>query len=241
MKENIFTILGSCVTRDIFNFSDEMKVRKYYPRTSLQSLMGEKFTVNYEDIELESDYQKLCIKMDFESEFLKESFIHNEYIILDFIDERFNVLKLDSKIIGTASNEYKNSKLGDKIYGINMVKNEYEDWCKSFDKLLKHFESKNIIANVILHECYYKKNYISKDEKITLFSDRIKFIEQENHKLSQKYKYVKSKIKNIKIIGDKNNIFYANEKHRWGLAPYHYEDQYYINMSQQLKEILNLH
>ncbi|MGL6105181.1 DUF6270 domain-containing protein [Romboutsia sp.] len=40
---NEIIILGSCVSIDIFNFSNDFKINEYFPRTTLSSVFGEKF------------------------------------------------------------------------------------------------------------------------------------------------------------------------------------------------------
>lgn len=237
MKEKI-TILGSCVSRDILNFDNDLNGERYYARTTFQSLVGEKYSIDINNIELKSDFQKMCIKKDFESEFLTLKFDENEYIILDFIDERFDIVKLKDKVIGTASNEYKNSNLNQLIYDAIIDKNRFEDWCNSCDKVLDYFKEKNIINKVILHECFYKNKYLSNEGRIEFFRSRMNEIQRQNKELDKKYRYIKEKYKEINIISDKENIFYANENHRWGLEPYHYIDEYYIDLAQQLKQII---
>lgn len=80
-----------------------------------------------DNIEIESNYQKKCIYRDLTKEFLKRKFDDNEYLLLDFIDERFPLIKLGNDIIGTYSYEFRNSKISDFVDGIEIVENNYDD------------------------------------------------------------------------------------------------------------------
>lgn len=164
MKESKIVILGSCVSRDIFNIDKELTVDEYFPRTTLASLFGERYNIRLEDIISEHPYRSKCIFRDLTNAFLDYDFT-NSYIILDFIDERLDLLKKDGKIIGTASWEYSISNLPKKLIGIEKCKNSFEEWKKGCNHLIDFCIEKGILNRIILHKCFYKKEYWGKDKK----------------------------------------------------------------------------
>lgn len=94
------SILGSCVTRDAFAAnSHKYNLKDYYARTSFISLAAALLPVEEADIPLESEFRKKCIWRDLSKSFWREQEqAVAEWLILDFIDKRIDLLRKESYI-----------------------------------------------------------------------------------------------------------------------------------------------
>lgn len=230
----IIDILGSCVTRDAFRFNDEMKIGRYYARTSLVSLYSEPINIKLEEINLPSKFLQRMVFFDLTKDF--RNYMKNtssKVLIIDFIDDRFQIIKCGTSYI-TFSNEFNKSNLLAKLKG-NKVPSETKKklWKKAAKKFIK--DVNKYYDLVILHKAYWQSTYIGVDGTQHTFEN--KPINAKNEELNFFYDVIERKAKNIKTI--KIDGMLASAAHKWGLTPYHYEDEYYIQFNHQLKNILD--
>ncbi len=236
---NKVIILGSCVSRDIFNYKTELILEDYFSRTTLRSLFGEKYPIGMEDIICDRQYTRKCIYRDFNSSFLDCNF-DNKTILLDFIDERFKLISINNNIVGTESSEYIKSNLPINLSGIQIIKNDIEGWkeaCSKFIIFLKN--TKNV--KVILHKSLYKEYYLDEYENIVKFDKEIQTINSYNIRLNQMYEFIQKEFDEIYTVEYIENKYKASSKNRWGLAPFHYEDDYYLDILKQIENIISFH
>ena len=217
-------IHGSCVSNDVFRYllNDSIKVNKYLARSSLISAISEPRNISMDDIKLSSSFQKSMVYSDINKTLFKEIKENkSDYLIIDLMDERLNLIKIDNTYI-THSNEFENSKLNEIVRGENInrfgVSNEFIKKCidEYVNRILEIYKENQII----IHEIYSSKKYIDKSGSIVDFNENIlKKIEKSNRLLNFYYKYLKEKLPNAYVIDISRN-YLANESHRWSLAPY---------------------
>lgn len=240
MKKNL-VILGSCITRDAFNFShDQYVIQHYFARTSLISLMSKSLSIDKSKINLTSAFQKNCIVQDIEKSFFyKISESNFDFILIDFIDERFNLLKLSESLI-TKSNELVASGLMDEYDFTEIVRNEdlLSTWEKSakifFNTLLEHIPAHKII----IHKGLWKTKYVNENGTISEFSNQLQHIDMQNKYLNYYYQFIEENFKEINVLDMTNEELYCSVDHRWGLSPYHFEDKYYQLFLAKLDQIV---
>lgn len=117
-------IWGSCVTRDCFaedicghESISRYEIDKYFARSSLVSQLSRPVLLKGE-IRLSSLFQKRMVADDFEKQFfpylnkVKEDI---DYLLLDFIDERFDIIALSDSYV-TYSGELAASGLLKKLF-----------------------------------------------------------------------------------------------------------------------------
>lgn len=233
-KVKVF-ILGSCVSRDSFSVDDlntKFEIINYIARTSLARVTFPKIKNIQLDISLESKFQKRLVNSDLLNSLLdtvKAS--HFDYMILDFIDERFGLIEFDSTFV-TNSFEFQNAKLVDQSNSKKLDVDTLEflhKWEKGFCKILEHVSPSKIIINDV--QWAYKTD----DSQYTFEIDRIykgMLLMNNLYRIAQKY------IPAENFIQYPSNIFLAKTDHKWGVAPYHYQDKVYQYFMQRLKEII---
>ncbi|MCI1930358.1 MAG: DUF6270 domain-containing protein [Clostridia bacterium] len=256
------SIFGSCVSRDILEFDDEKKLslETYVARQSIVSALANPIDVKYDDFLIKSKFKKNAVYNDF----IKNTFNlfindNSKYLIVDFIDERFKLAKYKGSVV-TLSNELKEAdifnrnesdykinavskiknwkifKLKNKLFGFSYIYDGIllEEYLKKFcDKILEIYNGENII----LHRAVMLDNYKDKNGKIKKFPRNYTVNNKKvNDKLNYMYDFLRENINGIKIL-DFCKDFYADENHKWGLAPMHYEEDYYRKM---ISEIIKL-
>lgn len=113
-------IWGSCITRDFIEFDTEKKLTlcECISRSSLFSALASSAAELYQESDLISKWQSSCVKTDFnKNHFVRLKDAEAEYLILDLIDERFDLLEIDDrekKTYVTLSNELHDAKILDE-------------------------------------------------------------------------------------------------------------------------------
>ncbi|MFM5204626.1 DUF6270 domain-containing protein [Aeromonas veronii] len=213
-------IIGSCVSRDAFD-KDEFDIT-YFARSSLISAMSEiQYCKSKYPTNITSNFQNRTVVNDLSKELLKlmqsESLKKFDIILIDFIDERFNLFRNIDGAFATISNELKASDFffddGETI--ISGSESWFQLWCQAWDnfiELVSDLKSKIKINNVIW----------ANDNKTSLG-----LINSENDLLKRIYSYIDKDISSEQFVFDNNFQFLTNSEHKWGAAPYHYSDHVY--------------
>ena len=166
-------VLGSCLSRDVLWFDQETnyKVPVYCARTSIVSNLQEDYVdIRKDDLQLDSEFQQKSVLSDcHRSVFDELKNTSSDYLMIDFIDERFRIAKVNFhgqfKYV-TYSNELMSSKaldqysykLLDKVWINNSMtvdgKNLDIYLYKFLDKLLEIYNENQII----IHKAYMNKS-----------------------------------------------------------------------------------
>lgn len=112
---NSVLIYGSCVSRDIFNFEEAsaVKITDYYARSSIASLARAPYENDIALGRITSEFRRRMVARDFSNDFLTETekISAADCILLDLIDERFDLVALTTGEIVTHSAELAESGL----------------------------------------------------------------------------------------------------------------------------------
>ena len=89
--------MESCISRDIFEFADSKRfqIEHYFARTSVISSVSKPIELKEEEIKLSSPFQRRMVLTDLNKSYWKT--IRDgisEYVMIDFIDERYETGKL---------------------------------------------------------------------------------------------------------------------------------------------------
>lgn len=240
---NVF-IYGSCVTRDIFNLPESrgFKVHEYYARSSMASLCGRPFSDDRVLGKIASPFQRRMVERDFEKSLplAVEAIQESDIVIIDLIDERFDLIELldgrvftNSGIIG----EYK--LLEDPSFsGYRVIKNgspeHREMWLKGMHAFV-HF----VIENGKLDCTYVNKAYWANKfdgETSTKYPYGPGLVSGANKDLDWMYGHLEKLIGKNKFFDLPTDLFVADEKHRWGVSPFHFSEKYYrVALSQMIR------
>jgi len=258
-KNQVFqlNIFGSCVSRDVLEVQKERKIflKSYIARQSIVSAVSEPISIDADKLKLNSEFQKRMVLHDFKKDTFEVFRKNNsDYILIDFIDERFPLVKIGHSYV-TGSNELLTScyinvpeivkphKLnyllawlgGRKADKWKIEKTDLEKFIFMFThRLLDIYQPKQIIV----HEVYLSDIYRNIENEICLFP---KNHLANNCVMNEKYEYIYRKfeefIPNAYIINCSKN-YIADENHKWGLSPMHFQKEYYEKVLEEINEII---
>lgn len=238
-------IIGSCVTRDVFEcVKNNFKLKNYFARTSFISLMSPPLNVTETQLSLNSNFQKQSVLADLNKNIWDKLSIASseDYIIIDLIDERFNLYQINDTYF-TRSNELVSSGFLEslsEVNELNRLSDEvttlwYEKTKNFFDKLLTIYTE----DKVIIHKTKWQTQYLDKFRNIKTFQE-LKGINNKNIMLEKYYAFIQAAYPSILFIDMTQDEYLSDENHTWGLAPYHFEKKYYLDFISRLKEITNV-
>src|SRR5690554_1693234 len=99
MPCNVF-IYGSCVSRDIFNLDKVgyFNIVDYYARHSIGSMASKPYRTDCSLAEISSDFRRRMDLRDFDKSVLQSeyAFANSDIILMDLIDERFDLVVVPS-------------------------------------------------------------------------------------------------------------------------------------------------
>ena len=241
------------LSRDALWFDQEVnyEIPVYCARTSIVSNLQKDYVdIRRSDLQLNSEFQQKSVLSDcHRSVFDEIKNTPSDYLMIDFIDERFRIAKVNFhgqfKYV-TYSNELMSSKaldqysykLLDKVWVNNSMtvdgKNLDIYLYKFLDKLLEIYNENQII----IHKTYMNKTYYDICGEKKEFGNWVQSeVENMNTIYDYMYSYLERYMPRAQIIDAHDRGFLVSEKHRWGLAPMHYENGYYYEVLRQLKQI----
>ena len=245
-KRNVFMsirvfIYGSCVSRDIFNFDSEHKFElvDYYARSSLAILPGTPYPNDDALCVISSAFQRRMVSRDFSREILEDSRLDQaDIILLDLIDERFDLVLLPSNHIVTASGELLASGF---LRGISssfrLIKPgtiERRDlWLKGVDLLFHRLQQRDLLKRVIVNKVFLATKFAN--DATTEFPTLSNSISSINQELSWMYQALRGYLTELQFLEFDDETLLANSQHRWGPSPFHYVDDYYRSALMKLE------
>lgn len=235
-------ILGSCVTRDAIQKTNKYNLSNYFARTSIISIMSQTYPIKFEDILLNSNFQRKSVYQDASKETLQKLMNQpSEYLIIDLIDERFKLIQMRESIL-TLSNELRGSSILNNLTYKELERDNKEVlelWYKSADAFFRKVLNVYNPSKVILHKTFWREKYLNQAKQQNDFSDVVmKEIQKQNRLLKYYYDYCESIVPSISVVDMTDDSFLSCENHTWGLAPYHFEKAYYDVFLKKLDNII---
>lgn len=238
------SIWGSCVSRDVLACHENtLQLKTYVARQSIVSALSVPIQCDQE-IALSSGFQKRMVQYDLDkqglSQFQEDG---SRFLIVDMVDERFDLAKVHGSYV-TMSNELKAS--GVLPHGAEIVKKEkrgsqfFVEQC-ALDTYVDRFarEITRIYKpdHIIIHVAKLQDYYVDERNRIKKFPvHHIWNNKRVNELLASMYRRLKEQIPEAAVI-DVCDDYCADTKHKWGLAPMHYQTAYYEHV---LKEIVDI-
>ncbi len=238
-------IHGSCISRDIFRIkTDQFQVEEYVARSCISSVISPAWPVN-EDVfsDLQSQFQKRMLMTDFNKLLFKNIFQTKfDYYLIDFIDERFNLVKSDKRIV-TKSAELINSnflrRTQEKISEIKRLDYPLLQWQKDCYAYVKKIKELIPEEKIIIVKGFWAEKYVNLEKEVVLFDGykgfHLSSIRKMNQLMNSYYDFLYSLLPHAILINFPDPI--ADENHRWGLSPFHYIESQYLMVYQALNKL----
>lgn len=244
---NPFRILiaGSCVSRDIMNYDTEhaFELSAYYARSSFASAFATVKTNDRFSQNIKSKFQAAVVNADLEKH-LQQSLAQTEFDILlvDLIDERFNIFCESSGGIFTLSNELFsggfNSDSGSGAIIKAFSDDFYNKWVCGWRRFISQMKTTNQLHKVIIHKTFWSTFTQTGNTYAPHFTDVQ--INTANHFLQRLYNRAAEDVPDTQFIEPLSTLLQGADEHKWGVSPFHYIDDYYSFMLEKIKSLASI-
>ena len=222
-------ILGSCVSRDALEFAEpgEFELVAYFARTSFAALGGNPAPLPSGFKKLSAGWQQRMILADHDKSTLtmlkKMPF---ELLLIDLIDERFNLLELSNGTVVTLSVEY--SSIADKPLPGRLIRSGSAEhvslWRQGLQRLLNLLQAIGRKERVRVNRVFWANRDLQGREISGFSSDRI---QAANDFLKDRYKDLEDAFGPEVFYSYSKDLLCADVGHKWGLSAFHYGDDFY--------------
>ncbi|TCP21860.1 hypothetical protein EV207_1392 [Scopulibacillus darangshiensis] len=244
MSKITFSVVGACVSRDVFNRKFVPEYKEFYEcisqawQCSIISLMSPEVKLSEDDLQLSEElsaHRYNTMMRDISKQYLADIKANPpDYIIVDFYaDMRYGIVKVGNKYLTNNPNGFRKTKFfRDKKFDAKYrfptnLKTYRKLWEEAFDKFY-HFAQQNLPDTKIILNCFrYANSYVDKNGEVVMFDqDRYKFLDSETKLFNELYDYLLDKYPLYKI-DLRENEYYSDSQYAFGLAPWHYERKYH--------------
>lgn len=228
-KVRVF-ILGSCVSRDVFNQPHNFKIVNYSARTSFASLFSKKFGHEEYGDRLPSRFQATMLKDDL-AKSIRKKLCETEFdlLLVDFIDERFNLIENQEAVCSKSTEFVRSGILKDHQFELEIESGSERFmtlWIRGWEEFLRLMMATNNIEKVVLNKVYWAKTSIQGASFSPSYTDEQ--ISKMNAFLDKLYTVAEKLLAKENVIqAYKPQQLVADASHRWGSAPFHYDNSYY--------------
>ncbi len=248
-------IIGSCITRDIWRvFPEAAPEILYLSRTSLPSVVSRPmagFAPAAEPPNGLTPSQHASLLADLQKTALaRVAAFAPTHLILDFVDERYDLLE-SGGAIATHSWELKVSGYLDQPWGrVSRPISRTSDECAALWRAAAPAfvaalgEAGLGGARLILHEAQWAKVYRDAEGRLRELPDALQIwddlpasLSAHNAVLADYQAQIGALVPDIVRVSADPALQVADERHQWGLSPFHYIDDYYRDVRAQLADV----
>lgn len=245
-------IIGSCITRDLWPIrGDAIEALLYVSRTSLPSLFARaapEFAPKAPAPNGLTRYQHGAVLSDVQKTALAALIAHRPtHIIVDFIDERFDLLSNGTSLI-THSWELETTGYLDQppLSGWRRIPRLSEActalWVAAAGELTAFLRETPLReATLILHRAQWATRYRDGARAARAFEDNVQIWEgrptriADHNRLLHTYETAFLELNPDAVLVASPEHRIADAGHRWGLSPFHYGEAYYEDIWRQLE------
>lgn len=220
-------IVGSILTRSCFEFGNKnYDVALSYYLNSIRSIVAPKLNIDVQIDKNTKKFDKDIIEKEINKDFFNDIKNSNiKYIVLDFIpDVMYGVSKINDSYVTNLRGKYRGSNIECKeIEAILSISSKNLDiWKKDFDKFIEEISIDIPKRNIIIHRVRFLPYYKDKNDNIKTFKSNN--IMEKNEILKEMENYAIKK--GCRVINLHNKLYFATEKHPWGLTQFSAEFNY---------------
>lgn len=238
-------IVGSCITRDLWPIVGAEPVDLLYiSRTSLPSL----FARPLEGVETAQEpppglgaFTHRAMVNDLKKRALAELVAHQPtHIIFDFIDERLDLLSVGGTIITHSWELDVSGYLAQPVFEDAATIQRTSSacdllWLQAADEMAAFIQSTPLRdATLIVHEAQWATQYRDETGTARDFADELEIfqgkpaaIADHNAMLNLYQPAFRARLPQAVSVAAPPDLHLASARHRWGLSPFHYVDDYY--------------
>jgi 16S rRNA G966 N2-methylase RsmD/peptidoglycan/xylan/chitin deacetylase (PgdA/CDA1 family) len=232
-------IFGSCVSRDAFGQHNGglYRLETYVARSSLGSALGRVPMQGINLEKIESPFQRRMVEID-TSKSLEALLLASkaDIILIDMIDERFDLFQSPSGAVCTVSNELRSSGFQpDPVTG-TVIKSGSEAfylmWEQGWQAFIAILKKKSLLPRLRINQIFWSPTH----EDGSPF--RVGYLPADilraNQFLQRLYQRMERDLDASHFISFPKELMLASLNHRWGSSPFHFVDKFYLHMTNNL-------
>jgi len=229
----VIGIFGSCVTRDLFEHPSLRPLLGHYAaRSSVISAVAAPVAIDEQSVVIPSAWQRRCVLADFgKTCFGQFATAPPEWLVIDLIDERFDLLRVDDSYV-TRSSAFAAAGLEERgEFCFQLVRRMSEEGCELFDAAAQTFAQRVLelvpADRVVLHRALWCTRYRDGADVNEFPERRLELCRLQNAMLTRGYDALAAAFcgRAVEITVDAHRRL-ADAGHRWQLEPFHYEASY---------------
>lgn len=243
------SIFGSCVSRDPFSFSpdDRFSIGQYVARVSMLGVTGDALDYDPEWYADFPEFEKRCLDTDFRKTTVEritsEPF---DYLMLDFIDERFNLLEVDGRLLSKTARHTAGGftdKYGDRAQELPRLSSETtQRWAEAAKTFFERIKAEGIKEEqIILHEAKWAPHSRGDDGWPIPHSPPYDAMTSDHNDLLEEYfAIIRSLCPGAHVLRVPDRLVVSDPNHKWSKEPFHYRQEYYEAAMDGLREIVGM-
>ncbi|MHA7133486.1 DUF6270 domain-containing protein [Oerskovia turbata] len=229
-------VVGSCVTRDAFELdaSQGIELVGYFARTSLASAFRRQRFVGVDTSSIASAFQRSTVERDLDKS-LESALRRAEFdlLVLDPIDERFNLARRDDGSIATVSNEFLAAADALPHETIRSGSEEFlRLWTVGWQRLLAIVDSLGARSRLRVNRVFWADRCAGGEPFTGSYSRN--GIDRANTLLGLLYSIMEQDLEDWQFVRYPPELFVGDPGHKWGPAPFHYVDSFYRHFLAEL-------
>lgn len=238
-------VFGSCVSRDLF---EDRRLRPllghYGARSSVISAVAAPVPIAPERIAISSEWQRRQVLADFGKTFFSSlEYRRPDWLVIDLIDERFDVLCTTGGSFVTRSSAFQAAGLDDADdLGLQPVRRMSPDGRTLFAHAAPAFAQRVLELipreRIVLHRALWCTRF-ARDGAVHDFSEeRRQLSELQNAMLTDGYDVLEEAFGGVGAtihVDPRRHL--ADAHHRWELEPYHYASAYNAYAAEELRQL----
>ncbi len=238
------SIIGSCVSRDIFNFAepDEFQLVNYIARSSIGSLFSPSPFADTFSERLSSSFQQRIVNMDItKSGRRRLQSIAADMVLIDLIDERFNLAAVSTGAVCTVSNEFirtgalKELQESKRIRIIRSGSDPFlQTWIRGWHALVDLLRAADMLEKTYVNKVYWQATTQSGKAFPNVREEQV---ESANRMLERLYAIMADTLPATQFIGHDDALCRCPDEHPWGPAPFHFVEDFYHAAIGKLRQI----
>ena len=212
----------------------EENISFYQARSSICTKGSQRDFIDTEWVEkLDSSFQRRMVKWDLKR--IPIPFKEIDVLIIDLIDERFNVLNFKETLI-TGSIQYFQAGGGEIMteeIAFNPGSGAHLEAFRQGCRVLARWVDEHRVP-VFFHQARWAEKYIENDSIFQF--EKQGLIAASNRRLAMMDEIVINELSPVCILQSKPELILGDASHRWGAANFHYIPEYYLDIWNQIKQ-----
>ncbi|WP_380965428.1 DUF6270 domain-containing protein [Scopulibacillus cellulosilyticus] len=248
-------VIGSCVSRDVFNSKFINNYKDIYEcvstawQSSIISFVSNPVPALPNNLNLEvikTKHRQNTVLRDLTKPYRDEMIdMQPDYIIFDFYaDIRYGTVKyLDSCFTDNPNglrhtDFYKNTHFEKFNYRTDKHR-LFEKILASLDDLQEWLRNNLPRTKLLINRFRYADVYINEVNKMVFFDKKkYHFLDKENKIYEELYEIIEQEYPDIRFIRQDINFYTSDGAHAFGVSPWHFSKKYYLDFYSQLNEFV---